>query len=147
MKSIFDTTSRNEIITRIQAINSTSERQWGKMTAAQMLLHCQAPIKVGIGELQLGSNLLFKLIGPIVKKKLMKETPFDKHSPTHKDFIVKHDPELEKEKQNLIDLVNKLNDKKDQLAAKHPIFGKMTTAEWDVLNWKHLDHHLRQFGV
>ena len=29
----------------------------------------------------------------------------------------------------------------------HPFFGRMTGEEWDRLLWKHLDHHLRQFGV
>lgn len=147
MKSLFNDTERNEIINRISQIDQNSERLWGKMTAAQMLVHCQAPIKVGLGELKLSSNLIFMILGPIVKKKLMKEEPFEKHLPTHKDFVVKFDPTLETEKQKLIDLVNRLNEKKDQLATKHPIFGKMSTAEWDALNWKHLDHHLRQFGV
>ena len=147
MKSLFNAVERNEIIERIAAINVNSERQWGKMTAAQMLAHCQAPIKVGIGELKLSSNLIFMILGPIIKKKLTKEEPFEKHLPTHKAFIINYDPALETEKQKLIELVNKFNDKKDELAIKHPIFGKMSTAQWDALNWKHLDHHLRQFGV
>jgi hypothetical protein len=147
MKSVFNTTDRSEIIQRISQINENSEALWGKMTAAQMLVHCQAPIKVGIGELKLSSNLIFMILGPIIKKKLMKEEPFEKHLPTHKNFIVKYDPVLEAERQKLIDLVNQLNEKKDQLVSKHPIFGKMDAAHWDALNWKHLDHHLRQFGA
>lgn len=31
--------------------------------------------------------------------------------------------------------------------AAHPAFGPLSGREWDVLSWKHLDHHLRQFGV
>lgn len=147
MKSLFNTDDREEIIARINKINEGSVRQWGKMTAAQMLNHCQAPIKVAIGELKLGSNLLFMILGPMIKRKLMNPKPFDQNLPTHKDFVVKHDQLLVAEKENLIVLVNDLYNKKDQLAKKHPIFGKMTTEEWDILNWKHLDHHLRQFGV
>jgi len=32
---------------------------------------------------------------------------------------------------------------------KHPhsFFGKLTPEEWAILSYKHLDHHLRQFGV
>jgi hypothetical protein len=30
---------------------------------------------------------------------------------------------------------------------KHPFFGKMTFEEWDNLQWKHLNHHLKQFDV
>ncbi len=29
----------------------------------------------------------------------------------------------------------------------HSFFGKMTPEEWAILMYKHLDHHLRQFGV
>jgi hypothetical protein len=148
MKSLFNTAERNEIIERIASINDNSEKQWGKMSAAQMLSHCQQPIRIGIGDLKLSTNLLFMILGPFIKKKLMKEEPFDKHLPTHKDFIIKEEPSsLTDERQKLIDLVNALNDKKDNLAVKHPIFGKMSPQQWDSLNWKHLDHHLRQFGA
>ena len=35
----------------------------------------------------------------------------------------------------------------EKLAKEHPFFGPLTSAEWDRLQWKHLDHHLRQFGA
>jgi hypothetical protein len=31
--------------------------------------------------------------------------------------------------------------------ATHPIFGGMNTALWGAWGYRHLDHHLRQFGV
>jgi hypothetical protein len=30
---------------------------------------------------------------------------------------------------------------------KHPFFGPMTAEEWGIISYKHLDHHLKQFGV
>lgn len=147
MKSLFNTQERLEIVTRISSITEDTPRLWGKMTSSQMLLHCQSPLKVSIGELKLSSNLLFMILGPLVKKKLMKEEPFEQNLPTHKDFVVKSYPEFAIEKAKLIDLVNTFAERKARLAAKHPIFGKMNTQQWDALNWKHLDHHLRQFGA
>jgi len=29
----------------------------------------------------------------------------------------------------------------------HSFFGRLTPEEWATLMYKHLDHHLRQFGV
>ena len=29
----------------------------------------------------------------------------------------------------------------------HPIFGKLTESEWQHWGWRHVDHHLRQFGL
>lgn len=147
MKSLFNTEEKAELIERISSINEQSVRLWGKMTPSQMLLHCQAPIKIGIGELKLSTNLMFMILGPLIKKKLMKEEPFEHNLPTHKDFIVHFDPTLATEKENLIRLVNVFAEKKEHLALKHPIFGKMSAQQWDALNWKHLDHHLRQFGA
>ncbi|RZK55696.1 MAG: DUF1569 domain-containing protein, partial [Pedobacter sp.] len=135
MKSLFNPQERQEIIDRIASLSEDSVREWGKMSASQMLVHAQAPIKVGIGELKLSSSLIFLILGPIIKKKIMKEEPFDKNLPTHKSFIVSFDPNLESEKQNLINLINKFDAQKDNLAIKHPIFGKMSTQQWDVLLW------------
>jgi hypothetical protein len=147
MKSLFDDKERQNIIARINSINEVSERHWGKMKPSQMLLHAQAPIKIAIGELKLSQNLIFMILGPLVKRKLMKDEPFEHNLPTHKSFVVSFDPNLETEKQNLVKLIEKFNSEKDHLAIKHPIFGKMSTENWDVLLWKHLDHHLRQFGA
>lgn len=147
MKSLFNHDERENMIRRISSIDENNERQWGKMSASQMLRHCQAPIKISIGELKLSTNFMFMILGPLLKKKLMKEEPFEHNLPTHKDFLVNFDPELDTEKQNLIRLVNRFAEKKDHLALKHPIFGKMNSHQWDFLNWKHLDHHLRQFSA
>ena len=29
----------------------------------------------------------------------------------------------------------------------HPFFGPLSSEEWQALQWRHLDHHLRQFGA
>jgi hypothetical protein len=35
----------------------------------------------------------------------------------------------------------------ETLGVVHPTFGRMRPRDWDVLQYRHLDHHLRQFGV
>ncbi|HMG14474.1 MAG TPA: DUF1569 domain-containing protein, partial [Saprospiraceae bacterium] len=114
----------------------------------QMLTHCEAPLKVAFGELKLKRGLMGVLFGKMVKKKLTNDLPFEKNMPTDKAFIVKHDPEFESAKNNLISLVKRFSDKGPSalISEPHPFFGKLTTEEWDKLQWKHLDHHLRQFG-
>lgn len=72
-----------------------------------------------------------------------------KNAPTAPGFVIKDERDEEKEKQNLIVAINNFSEKGKarQLGDKHPFFGKMTHEEWDTLQWKHLDHHLKQFGV
>ena len=48
MKSIFDEKTYQEVLDRLEKLNPESERQWGKMSVAQMLWHCQMPVRLAI---------------------------------------------------------------------------------------------------
>lgn len=134
------------LIARINKLHAGSPALWGKMTVAQMLAHCQAQLRVALGDEKLKHSLLGKLLGGWAKKKLLEEKPFSKNLPTAPSFVIRHQPEFEKEKNNLIGMITRFNAStitKDP----HPFFGKMTVEEWSSGTWKHLDHHLKQFGV
>ncbi len=150
MKSLFDASHNKEIIDRINSLSHTSQAEWGKMNVPQMLAHCQAPLNVAYGELKLKRGLMGILFGTLIKNKLTKdERPFDRSLPTDKAFIVNSQQEFEIEKNKLIKAVKKFEDIGPAGITKdaHPFFGKISAAEWDILQWKHLDHHLRQFGA
>jgi hypothetical protein len=61
-------------------------------------------------------------------------------------FIIANPQEFEKEKQQLIDMVNSFSETSIS-GEPHPFFGKLTKEEWSRGTWKHVDHHLQQFGV
>ena len=150
MKSLFNTSDNQEIIARINTLSNTSQGQWGKMNVSQMMAHCQPPLLVAFGEQQLKRGLIALLFGGFVKKQLTKdEKPFSKNLPTDKAFIVVDKKEFEQERKKLIELVMKFEKTGPTGITKdtHPIFGTMTPQEWDIIQWKHLDHHLRQFGA
>jgi hypothetical protein len=150
MKSLFDQNENNKIIERVNSLRNTTQSQWGKMNVSQMLKHCQAPLQVAFGEMKLKRGLMGILFGSMIRKKLTKdETPFDKNLPTDKGFIVVDQHEFEKEKEALIKWLRKFSTEGASAITKepHPFFGKMTPQEWGILQWKHMDHHLRQFGA
>jgi hypothetical protein len=150
MESLFDPQGNQNIINRIERLTPLALSEWGKMTVSQMLLHCQLPINVALGTMHIKTHwLLSFLFARRAKKKLTSNNPFGKGSPTAKEFEIKHEPDFEKSKQGLIALVSVFAKEGPSVikAAKHPFFGEMTDQEWDTLQWKHLDHHLKQFGV
>lgn len=150
MQSLFNTTDNQKIIDRINSLSNTSQAQWGKMNVAQMLAHNQVPLKVAFGEHKLKRGLMSILFGKMFKNKLMKdEKPFDRNLPTDKTFIVVDQREFEKEKNALSELIKNFVEKGPNGLTKdpHPFFGELTGEEWDKLQWKHMDHHLRQFGA
>jgi hypothetical protein len=148
MKSIFNPTDNTEFIERIDKLTPSTPALWGKMNAGQMLAHCQVPIQVALGDLQLKRGLMGILFGKMAKKKLLEDKPFKPNLPTFKDAIIKEDQNFDKEKQGLIDIVKRFTAGPNVITkVPHPFFGPLTIDEWDTLQVKHLDHHLRQFGV
>jgi Protein of unknown function (DUF1569) len=146
VKNLFDPAVKQDIITRINKLTPESQRQWGKMDVSQMLAHCQVPMGVAIGKHKLKGQFFLKLIGPLFKKKLFDDVPYKQGLPTDQSFKMTTPKDFEKEKQNLVGMVNEFSE--TSLAeAPHPIFGKLTKEQWSKGTWKHLDHHLRQFGV
>jgi hypothetical protein len=72
-----------------------------------------------------------------------------KNSPTAKEFIIKETIDFKKAKEELIDDFSRFADEGKTVikTMNHPFWGKMTYEDWDALMWKHVDHHLKQFGV
>ena len=147
MKSIFDKNALDEILERLDKLQPTAARQWGKMSPAQMLEHCARAVEMATGKNPRQQAFLGKMIGWIFKKGFLSEKPFPKNSPTAPDFIIKEEPAFAGTKARLKDLITELN----QLGVAgtdgriHGFFGKLSGAEWGVTQYKHLDHHLRQF--
>jgi hypothetical protein len=148
MPSIFNPTDNQKIIERIQQLQPNSQKLWGKMTVDQMLSHCIAPIDILFGNTKIKTNVFFQIIGRIIKRKLINAPQFDKNSPTAPEFVRKDTYDFDKTKQELIEKIKIFQEGTKVIKTnKHPFFGAMSTQDWDNLQWKHLDHHLRQFGV
>lgn len=147
IKNLFDTAVKQEIINRLNKLSPQSQRQWGKMDVAQMLAHLQVPIGVALGTHTVKGNLLMKLILPLFKKKLYDEKPWKQGLPTDKTFIMTgKTKDFELERNKLMDMVSRFTEA-NMVNEKHPIFGRLTKEQWSKASWKHIDHHLKQFGA
>jgi hypothetical protein len=148
-KSLFQRDAYLDILGRINRLTPESAAIWGKMTVAQMLAHCQKPVEVATGDLKLKRGLIGILFGSMTKKKMTGTEPFSKNLPTDPNFKIAGSKDFYREKNRLVALLNQFvaAGKEGITKDSHPFFGKMSIDEWDVLLWKHLDHHLRQFGV
>lgn len=149
MSSIFNQNDAQDFILRIEKLTPITQHIWGTMSVSQMLAHIQQPIKVALGEIEPKRSIFGLMFGRLAKRKMINSSPFKKKLPTDPSFVVKNDRNFDEEKQYAIALIERLSKVSSKQIAnrKHPIFGKLTTEEWDVLTVKHLDHHLRQFGV
>ncbi|WP_295792369.1 DUF1569 domain-containing protein [Mucilaginibacter sp.] len=148
MDSIFNPATIESFIVRINKLTPATPALWGKMNVAQMLAHCQVPIQVAVGDIVSKGGLIGLLFGRIAKKKLVNDQPFERNLPTMKEAKIADVRNFEQEKAALIVLVKKFESGPGVLInGPHPFFGPLTVDEWSTLQYKHLDHHLRQFGA
>ena len=146
IKNLFDPAVKQDIFERINKLTPQTKQQWGKMDVAQMLAHLQMPIGVAEGTHKLSRSLIGRILGPFARKMLYNDKPFQRNLPTDRTFIMKEPKNFEKEKQQLIEMIN-LFTEVNIVDTPHPFFGKLTKEQWSKGSWKHLDHHLKQFGV
>ena len=115
-----------------------------------MLLHVNEALGTATGDTTTKTPFVLKLMAPMIKKVVMSPKPYKEGLPTAKEFIIKADNlDFEKEKAALLIRLNKFitNGEAKVEGLKHPAFGKLTAYEWGFSQWKHFDHHLKQFGV
>jgi hypothetical protein len=149
MKSLYAPSERQQILERLGQLQAGATRQWGKMDAAQMCAHCVAALEVAAGDVVKEHGFLGKVLGRFVKGSLLGDKPFSKNSPTDPTFIVTDPRDFEKERARLAAIVQRFGEAGASAAngRMHSFFGRLKGDEWGVLMHKHLDHHLRQFGM
>lgn len=147
--SLWVTADRAAMEARIKALRADAPPKWGKMNAPQMLWHAQQPLRVAIGQLRLKHSLIGKLFGKMAKNKLLADKPWGQGMPTAPEFKSAKTLDFESERRALLDLVRRFGEggPSSLTPAPHPFFGPLTPEEWSALQWRHLDHHLKQFGV
>ncbi len=150
MENIFDKAAVDELIGRIHTLTPESKGLWGKMAVAQMLAHCNITYELVYENKHPKPNAFMQFILKLfVKNKVVNDIPYKKNSPTAPYFKIKEEKDFELERNRLIDYLLKTQahgEKYFEGKASHS-FGPLSAGEWNNMFYKHLHHHLSQFGV
>lgn len=148
MKTILNQTDYAEIRKRIMALSADSQRQWGKMNLQQMLVHCCGQLKIAVGEIPYHTQGPSFMRSGIGKWIVFSNLPWPKGANTPNELNAETNnfllTDIETEKRDLLNYLEKAKSK--DLLSPHPFFGNLNRKEWSRLIFKHLDHHLKQFG-
>jgi hypothetical protein len=150
MKNLFESSRADEVKERVARLTPDSPRQWGTMTVSQALAHCSIGIDTATGDARPPRQLVGRILGPIIKPLALKDDkPMRRNSPTAPIFLVNNKPNFEVERNRLLGSIDKFANGGPDACTTHPhcFFGSMKPEEWAILMYKHVDHHLRQFGV
>ena len=150
MKNLFEPGRAEEVKARFTTLRADSDRQWGKMNPAQMMAHCAAGLEVAMGDKKPPRMLIGRVIGGIIKPKVLgDDEPMRRNSPTVPGLVMLDEHDLTRERERLLAAIDRIAAAGATGCTAHPhsFFGRLTPDEWAILMYKHLDHHLRQFGA
>jgi len=149
MRNLFELEAVDEVISRIDTLQPETQRQWGKMDVAQMMAHCSGALDMASGRLNPPRIFIGRLIGPLVKPIYTNEKPLSRSSPTDPKLVIADNRDFSLEQERLRLCVRQFHDGGEGKCTRHPhpFFGELTPQQWSRGMYKHLDHHLRQFGA
>jgi|JI10StandDraft_1071094.scaffolds.fasta_scaffold06447_6 hypothetical protein len=148
MTTLADTRARDDLIARFERLSPEASAAWGSMTAPEMLAHCADALRMGLGEVECKPRNAALPRMAVVKWLFLNVLPFPKNAPTAKELRSRTPAPWDDERAQLIELMRRVGGADASTRfADHPLFGPLDRAQWGQLAWKHLDHHLRQFGA
>jgi len=145
-RSLSDASARQELVDRLERLSPEAKPLWGKMTAPQMLAHLADWMLMAKGELKAAPKNR-PLRFPPLKQLAIYWLPFPKGVPTAPELISRKPSAWTVERAVVRQHVQSFETFNPAVFPEHPVFAKMTPKAWYVLGYRHMDHHLRQFGV
>lgn len=148
--NIFAKETVGQVINRIEKLTPTTQAQWGKMNAPQMLAHCNVLYDMTFTDKYPKPGFIAKFFLKIfVKGGVCGPKPYPKNARTAPQFLITEERDFDVEKSKMINGLRKCQELGgDYFDGKEShSFGNLTKEEWNTMIYKHLDHHLVQFGV
>lgn len=150
LPNIFNATVANTLTERLQRLSEKSQPQWGKMNAPQVLAHLNVMFELGLEQKHQRPNAFIRfMLKTFVKKKIINDVPYKQNSMTAPEMVITRQPDFQLEKNRVLNYLTTVGQKGEKFfeQREHPSFGQLTAAQWSNLFYKHIDHHLKQFGV
>ncbi|MGA9584658.1 MAG: DUF1569 domain-containing protein [Terracidiphilus sp.] len=150
MKNLWQPETVLELKERLSHLRPDSPRHWGKMTSAQAMAHCTIGMELALGDRRPPRMMIGRLIGFVIKSMAFNEgEPMRRNSPTIPGFEVTDQRDLIAEREKLSAILDRFAACGPAGCTTHPhsFFGRLTPDEWSAWMYKHIDHHLRQFGA
>jgi hypothetical protein len=147
MKSIWQDEARRELNDRVGAVAWDRSAEWGKFTAPKMICHLAESLRMAMGDLTVKPKRL-PIRYPPLKQLIIYVAPFPKGAPTAPELLARAPSDWAHDVADVQALLARAGSARTtDTWPEHPAFGKLSTRAWGVLIYRHMDHHLKQFGA
>jgi len=147
MHTLWNDRDRQQLLDRLARLTPDRPARWGRMNAPQMVTHLSEAMRMALGELPCRPKNVPWRHAPI-KQLVVYWLPWPKGVPTARELLGRTPLEWPVERAAVRRHVESFQNLDPKLMwPEHPAFGKLTPKAWCVLGYRHMDHHLRQFGI
>jgi hypothetical protein len=151
MKTWFDPRDRAAILQRVERLTADRVPRWGRMNAQEAICHLADLVRVALNEKRC-EPLGLPLSWPVISTFIVWIMPWPKGVDTAPELRpglgMTSPTEFDRDRRELVALLQRFSDHPvDRAFGPSPAFGPMGRASWGRFMWRHLDHHLRQFGL
>ncbi|MCC2589807.1 DUF1569 domain-containing protein [Chryseobacterium sp. MFBS3-17] len=151
LKSLHRESDYREILQRLSGLEEKSTPRWGKMNAACMLEHCMRVLQIPLGKVLLPETSGFvRWIGMLTRTEMrLFNNGIPRNMPTYKVLKVECEVDFDEAMKNLLRALGTYQElvRNNELPATHQLFGSMEPEDWGFMEYKHINHHLKQFGL
>jgi hypothetical protein len=149
MHTLINKEDRQAVSDRLSAVRPGDQRQWGVMSAAEMVCHVRGAFLSAMGQVE--SNPIGTPIPPAALKAVALWAPIQWKQnfmtiPALKQGTPAMCPGIFE--QDLAEALVEMDRfcQPEQTRVDHAFFGAMSYEDWMRWGYLHTDHHLRQFG-
>lgn len=147
MPSIWNEADRRSLDNRLQAMQAGNKATWGQMSLKEMLDHLAKSLGIATGETKCAPKS-----GPFrywpIRVLIIHVVPWPKGAPTAPELLVKTHGDWQQNRKAVREAITRIGALDSSATLhEHPAFGRISRHSWGVLMYRHVDHHLRQFGV
>jgi hypothetical protein len=157
MSSLLEASARDELWRRVTALRPDTPAKWGRFDAPRMLAHAIQSLGMMTGDVHVEAKPVPWIVrhAPL-KHLLIYVLPFPRGLPTAPELLARTCPDAvgrsalawEEERQAFSGALDRIAELETREAwPPHPAFGPLTGPQWGTLQYRHLDHHFRQFGL
>lgn len=143
--TLFNPAARAAIRAHVDRLTPQHTPRWGRMDAGRMVVHVTAQLCAALGELPCTPQKT--PFNNWLMRRLIVYGPWPRGAPTAPEFLATPPATWDEDVAALRGALDRFGARDERGAwPEHPAFGPLTGRMWGILSWRHMDHHLRQFG-
>jgi hypothetical protein len=146
MPTLRNEAGRKALLQRLGRVMPESKAHWGRFDAPRMMCHLGDALEEALGRREVPRSGPAMMRHFPVKHLAIYVVPMPKGAKAPPQLLAEKPGEFEANRRRVVEAIEQVAARPAGPGPNHFLLGRMSCDQWNVLAWKHIDHHLRQFN-